>query len=1034
VAGVETAVSDDFRLYLQTRLANPHYPPETQSEAALVNFAVTEEGLADQLLALTVARERPELDKRKAALAAELYEGRNRLAELEERILRDLAESDGSVLDHEDLVGSLQQAKAAADEVEAAVRAAEEVEREVDAGRATYSRVAERGALLFFLLSELHLVHSFYHYSLNAFYTVFDHAVTGTRWRARAGDGTGNRLLDLVLEGQSAKPASLMRQKLNVQTLLKASLTSEKVADRLHKLLGDVTYHVFNFARRGMLEQHKLPLAVRLALRLAQQQDRVPDEQVDFLLRGPRVPRELLPTPWAASYLTGRQWGTVTALCQMRSAPFGDELLDRLEMASEGWHAWMDSASPEVSSELPEPWGSSLTPFHRLLLLRALRPDRLAVGLTKFVRDSLGPQYVTQPPQSMHETFGESSASTPLFFMLCPGVDPGGDIVELGRQLGFTAANGSLVSIALGAGREAMAERAIDDTARDGGWLYLQNLHLLPAWLPRLEELLAKASAASHDDFRCFLSSAPPPTPLARTVPEGILQGSVKVALQPTAHLRANLLAALSRFSQASIDASCQPEVFAPLLFSLCLFHVLALGRRQFGPRGFAGPCQILQSDLAVGAAVLDWQVQLQDELCWPDLRRVLADVVYGSRATDRWDQRVLAAYLAQAFHPGVLDPNASGTLAPGLACLAEGNFESYEMHVETLPAETAELYGMPAGLQASLLRRQADSLCHELLVLGGGGGAEPAMGLAGGDAMQALRGNPTDKAQSREARKKEAQVAGAVQDIQQRLPDPFCIAEIKRGAGALTPYTVVIMQELERANRLLAEMSISLSELHLGLTGALNTSDAMDQLLADVHASSVPTSWLKVCLQYGAAGSHNRKSLPAWVDDVLLRLKQLQGMVDQGMKLPPSLWIGGLWNPMGFVSAVLQVTGRQQGYSLDSIVLLAEVTVTWPEDLWSQPADGAQVHGLHLDGAKWDAGRNLLTDADASEHYPEMPVFLLRGVAPHEVATIDVYDCPVYATTARGPPFLFSAPLRTEREADAWVLASVAMLMQPDE
>jgi len=74
------------------------------------------------------------------------------------------------------------------------------------------------------------------------------------------------------------------------------------------------------------------------------------------------------------------------------------------------------------------------------------------------------------------------------------------------------------------------------------------------------------------------------------------------------------------------------------------------------------------------------------------------------------------------------------------------------------------------------------------------------------------------------------------------------------------------------------------------------------------------------------------------------------------------------------------------------------------------------------------------LTDADGSELNPEMPVLLLRGVPPHEVNTIDVYDCPVYATTARGPTFLFSAPLRTERGAEVWALASVAMLMQPDE
>jgi len=36
-----------FRLFLQTKLSNPHYPPEIQAEAVLINFTVTEIGLGD---------------------------------------------------------------------------------------------------------------------------------------------------------------------------------------------------------------------------------------------------------------------------------------------------------------------------------------------------------------------------------------------------------------------------------------------------------------------------------------------------------------------------------------------------------------------------------------------------------------------------------------------------------------------------------------------------------------------------------------------------------------------------------------------------------------------------------------------------------------------------------------------------------------------------------------------------------------------------------------------------------------------------
>ena len=49
----------------QTKLANPHYKPELQAQATLINFTVTRDGLEDQLLAEVVATERPDLERTK---------------------------------------------------------------------------------------------------------------------------------------------------------------------------------------------------------------------------------------------------------------------------------------------------------------------------------------------------------------------------------------------------------------------------------------------------------------------------------------------------------------------------------------------------------------------------------------------------------------------------------------------------------------------------------------------------------------------------------------------------------------------------------------------------------------------------------------------------------------------------------------------------------------------------------------------------------------------------------------------------------
>jgi len=57
----ELTLNSKFKLFLHTKLSNPHYPPEIQAECTLINFSVTESGLEDQLLSLVVEKERPDL-------------------------------------------------------------------------------------------------------------------------------------------------------------------------------------------------------------------------------------------------------------------------------------------------------------------------------------------------------------------------------------------------------------------------------------------------------------------------------------------------------------------------------------------------------------------------------------------------------------------------------------------------------------------------------------------------------------------------------------------------------------------------------------------------------------------------------------------------------------------------------------------------------------------------------------------------------------------------------------------------------------
>jgi dynein heavy chain len=127
----ELDYSPDFKLYITTKLANPHYTPEISTKATVVNFAVKKDGLEAQLLGIVVQKEEPSLEKQKSELTIRVASGKKQLVDLENDILRLLSESTGSLLDDVELVNTLQQSKITSEEVTQQLVVAEETEKKV---------------------------------------------------------------------------------------------------------------------------------------------------------------------------------------------------------------------------------------------------------------------------------------------------------------------------------------------------------------------------------------------------------------------------------------------------------------------------------------------------------------------------------------------------------------------------------------------------------------------------------------------------------------------------------------------------------------------------------------------------------------------------------------------------------------------------------------------------------------------------------------------------------------------------------------
>jgi dynein heavy chain len=59
----------------------------------------------------------------------------------------------------------------------------------------------------------------------------------------------------------------------------------------------------------------------------------------------------------------------------------------------------------------------------------------------------------------------------------------------------------------------------------------VQNVHLMQTWLKVFERNLEIIQEDINPKFRCFISSEPPPLPEMETIPESILQNSIKDGL-----------------------------------------------------------------------------------------------------------------------------------------------------------------------------------------------------------------------------------------------------------------------------------------------------------------------------------------------------------------------------------------------------------------------------------------------------------------------------------------------------------------------
>ncbi|CAL8306601.1 unnamed protein product [Boreogadus saida] len=423
------------------------------------------------------------------------------LKTLEDNLLSRLSSASGDFLGDTELVENLETTKLTAGDIEEKVKEAKVTEAQINEAREHYRAAAARASLLYFIMNDLNKIHPMYQFSLKAFSVVFQKAV------------------------QKAPPDECLKQ-------------------RVSNLIDSITSSIFQYTTRGLFECDKLTFTAQLVFQILLMSKEIDPGELDFLLRYPVMPGVSSPV----DFLTNHSWGGIKSLSAMEEF----RNLDRdIEGSAKRWQKFAECECPE-REKFPQEWKSK-TSLQKLCMMRALRPDRMTYAVRDYVAEKLGSKYVVGRSLDFAASFEESGPATPMFFILSPGVDPLKDVEKHGKTLGFTFNNKNFHNVSLGQGQEVVAEQALDEAAKEGHWVILQNIHLVARWLGMLEKLLEQHADAGHAQFRVFVSAEPASTRDGHIVPSGILENSIKITNEPPTGMQANLHKALDNFNQLEL-------------------------------------------------------------------------------------------------------------------------------------------------------------------------------------------------------------------------------------------------------------------------------------------------------------------------------------------------------------------------------------------------------------------------------------------------------------------------------------------------
>ena len=792
---------------------------------------------------------------------------------------------------------------------------------------------------------------------------------------------------------------------LAIQEELEKSTTKN---ERVRNLITTFTLLLYQNVCRSLFEKDKLLFSFQVCTKIMQSEDRIDPKELRFLMTGGTKSQIDSPNPTQEedrTWLENKDWAAILELSEMPSFDTFD--IDFKNYVTE-WKEMWESSDP-LEHSWPGGWKNKLSKFQQLLVLRIIRPDKVVSSIEKLIVEELSSDFISPPPFDLELSFKDSENNVPIIFVLSPGVDPISEVEKLAAKMSMKH---RMEAISLGDGQGVKAEAALDRAIGEGGWVVLQNCHLASSWMPTLEKRVDEIDPeTTSPEFRLWLTSMPD-----EKFPVSILQNSIKLTNEPPKGLKKNLIRSYLTFDKNAFEDNQKPMEFKRLVYGLSFFHALIQERRKFGALGWNIPYEFSMPDLSISFYQLRMFLNEYEQIPWDALRYMVAEANYGGRVTDAWDRRTINTILKDFYTEKVLTDAYVINDCSEYKMPPEGVVEDYvEFITKSIPHyDKTEVFGLHENASITSAIQETNQLLSTCLSL-----------------LPRTAG-------SQEKTSEQIMTEIAV-DIYNKMPNLFDVEEASKRYKIVYEESMntVLIQELIRFNNLLKVIRTSTIQLKDALAGLVTMSADLEKVGNALFDNKVPELWSRNAYP-------SLKPLAQWVEDFIARLEFMQKWLDEG---PPNcFWISGFFFTQSFLTGTLQNYSRKYKIPIDTLCFDFEVlseTLT-PDSFTSGPEDGCYVHGLFLDGARWDDSLKALAEPLPKILFYAVPVIWLKPVKISEKPKKHTYECPVYktstrqgtlSTTGHSTNFVLSILLDIQPEHDSshWIKRGAALLTQLD-